>query len=84
MPAPRIRYTWTMRRIPARELRDQFARTLRSVEAGEPVADLAPIQTARRRFVPRAEIVHLLDELQNDPAFLKDINEAAGARISGL
>lgn len=56
------------RAIPQRELRNDNARVIAAVAAGEsfvvtrngvPVAELRPIQQARRRFVPKAELVAL-------------------------
>jgi prevent-host-death family protein len=52
--------------IPQRELRNDNARVIEAVVAGEsfvvtrngvPVAELRPIRTARRSFVPKAELV---------------------------
>jgi len=54
--------------IPQRELRNDNARVIEAVAAGEsfvvtrngiPVAELRPIQRAQRSFVPRTEIVAL-------------------------
>ncbi|HEX6511371.1 MAG TPA: type II toxin-antitoxin system prevent-host-death family antitoxin [Chloroflexota bacterium] len=54
--------------IPQRELRNQNAAIMDAVAAGEsfvitrngtPVAELRPIALARRRFVPKAELVAL-------------------------
>jgi prevent-host-death family protein len=54
--------------IPQRELRNDNARVIEAVVAGEsfvvtrngvPVAELRPIRTARRSFVPKAELVML-------------------------
>lgn len=54
--------------IAQRELRNQNAKIMDAVTAGEsfvvtrygkPVAELRPLQTARRSFVPREEIVAL-------------------------
>ncbi len=82
-----------MRTIPQRELRNQIARVLRQVEAGErlrvtvdgrPVADLVPISEARRTFVPREEVARILAEASLDPAFADDIAAATGATIEEL
>lgn len=52
--------------IPQRELRNQNAAVIAAVAAGEsfvitrngtPVAELRPITTGRRRFVPKAEVM---------------------------
>ena len=86
-------YTCSMRTIPQRELRNQIARVLREVEAGErlrvtvdgrPVADLVPIVDARRAFVPRDEVARVLAEAPLDRAFSGDIASATGATIEEL
>ena len=57
-----------VRTIPQRELRNDNARVIDAVASGEsfvvtrngvPVAELRPIKQARRRFVPKAELVAL-------------------------
>jgi prevent-host-death family protein len=54
--------------IPQRELRNDNARVIEAVASGEsfvvtrkgiPVAELRPIRTARRSFVPKIELVTL-------------------------
>ena len=54
--------------IPQRELRNDNARVIQAVAAGEsfvvtrngvPVAELRPIERIRRRFVPKAELMAL-------------------------
>ncbi len=54
--------------IAQRELRNDNARVIDAVAAGEtfvvtrngvPVAELRPIRTARRRFVPKTELIAL-------------------------
>ena len=56
------------RTIPQRELRNDNARVIEAVAAGEsfvvtrngvPVAELRPIQRIRRSFVPKAELMAL-------------------------
>ncbi len=82
-----------MRTIAQRELRNQTARVLRLVEAGErvrvtvngrPVADLVPIGVARRTFVPREEVEQLLVRAPLDAAFARDVEVATGATIDEL
>jgi prevent-host-death family protein len=82
-----------MRTIPQRELRNQIARVLREVEAGEtlritvdgrPVADLVPIRESPRTFVPREDIVGLLGRAPLDAEFARDVGEATGATIDEL
>ena len=61
-----------MATVPQRELRNNTAALLRRVEAGErltitvhghPVAELGPVETRRRTFVPREEIIEALSGL---------------------
>ncbi len=82
-----------MRHIPQRELRNDIARILREVEAGErlrvtvggrPVADLVPIEGSRRTFVPRDALVELLEKASLDRGFLRDVESATGATIDEL
>jgi prevent-host-death family protein len=56
------------RSIPQRELRNENAKVIEAVAAGEsfvvtrngvPVAELRPVRTARRSFVPKAELMAL-------------------------
>jgi prevent-host-death family protein len=71
-----------MRTITERELRNQLGRVLREVEAGEsvrvtidgqPVADLVPISPIRSTFVPRDEVLEILESLRPDPDFARDV-----------
>lgn len=82
-----------MRTIPQRELRNQIARVLRQVEAGErlrvtvdgrPVADLVPVRDFRRSFVPLEEINRIIAQAPLDPDFASDIAAATGATIEEL
>ncbi len=86
-------YTGNMRTIPQRELRNQIARVLRQVEAGErlrvtvdgrPVADLVPVGDTRRSFVSREEVDRILADAPLDPAFASDVAAATGATIEEL
>ena len=79
-----------MQTIPHRELRNQISRVLRQVEAGErlritvdgrAVADLVPVGSTNRTYVPRDEVVHLLARAPMDPSFAPDINRATGATV---
>lgn len=74
-----------MKTIPQRELRNQSGEILRQAEAGEqftitvdgrPVATLGPYQ--KRQWVPREELVKLLNSLPPDPTLLDDIRELGG------
>lgn len=82
-----------MRTIAQRELRNQIARVLRQVEAGErvrvtvggrPVADLVPIGGVRRTFAPRDEVAQILLRAPLDAAFAADIEAATGATVEAL
>ncbi|MBM2809515.1 MAG: putative prevent-host-death family protein [Chloroflexi bacterium] len=82
-----------MKTIPQRELRNQIARVLREVEAGEsmritvdgrPVADLVPITGKRRTFVPRSDVEWILANAPLDELFARDIDEMLGATIDEL
>ena len=82
-----------MRTIPQRELRNQIARVLRDVEAGEtvritvsgrPVADLVPIQGPRRRFVPRDEVAQVIRQAPLDSGFARDLEAVISASIDEL
>jgi prevent-host-death family protein len=74
-----------MRTIPQRELRNNIARVLREVEAGErlrvtvdgrPVADLVPIGGVRRTFVPVEDVARILRSAPLDSGFRRDIATA--------
>jgi prevent-host-death family protein len=67
--------------ISERELRNRISTVLREVEAGErmritvdgrPVADLVPLDGARRTFVSTADIVALLRRASLDQKFARD------------
>jgi prevent-host-death family protein len=82
----------TMRSIPQRELRNDVARVLRAVEAGEtievtvdgrPVAKIIPIER-RRTFVPWEQIERMLREAPLDPGFARDIEDAVGDTVDTL
>jgi prevent-host-death family protein len=81
-----------MRTIPQRELRNNIARVLREVEAGErlrvtvdgrPVADLVPIGGVRRTFVPVDDVGRILRSAPLDSGFRRDI-AATDATIDEL
>ena len=75
-----------MKTIPQRELRNNIARVLREVEAGErvritvngrPVADLVPIEEGYpRTFVPWEVVERIIREAPLDPDFLQDVRGA--------
>jgi prevent-host-death family protein len=79
--------------VPARELRNNTAELLRRVDAGEqivvttrgrPVASLVPFQSARRRWLPRAELERRLDVAQADPGLRGDLARLAGETTDDL
>jgi prevent-host-death family protein len=79
-----------MRIIPQRELRNDIARVLREVEAGEhlritidgrPVADLVPIGGVRRTFVSREDLTQLRETASLDAGFQADVAALTGATI---
>ncbi len=81
-----------MRTIPQRELRNDVARVLREVEAGEtievtvdgrPVARIIPIE-GRRTWVPWEQVEKILRESPLDPRFARDIDDAVGDTIDDL
>lgn len=72
-----------MKTIPQRELRNNIARVLREVEAGEhiritvngrPVADLVPVEEGYpRTFVPIELVEKMLREAPLDRDFMRDV-----------
>ena len=82
-----------MTEIASRELRNHTAGILRRVEGGEsltvtsngrPVAQLVPIPRARRSWLPREELIRILDEAQADPGLRDDLRELAGETTDDL
>lgn len=79
--------------IAQRELRNQNAQIIAAVEAGAsfvvtrngtPVAELRPLTTGRRRFVPRAEIAAVAAGPRVDAAaFRRDLDAAIDPRLRG-
>lgn len=79
--------------IAARELRNSTAEVLRRVEAGDeivittrgkPVAALVPLVQERRRWLPRAELVHRLAVAQADSGLRADLARLAGETTDDL
>lgn len=77
----------------ARDLRNDTAGLLRRVEAGEeivitvrgrPVAQLVPLAVARRRWLPRREVVRRLRASQADPGLREDLARLAGESMDDL
>jgi prevent-host-death family protein len=76
-----------MARIASRELRNQSSAVLRRVAAGEEVvitvrgeavAQLVPVVTSRRRWLPRADLVRRLAAAQADAGLREDLQRIAG------
>jgi prevent-host-death family protein len=81
-----------MKTIPQRELRNRISHVLRSVENGErlqitvdgrPVAELAPVGGRRRTFVPRDDVLAMLERAALDGNFGRDLR-AVSATIDEL
>ena len=73
--------------VSSRALRNSTAAVLQRVQAGErilitrygkPVAALAPVEAARRRWLPREELVKRLARAQADPGLRHDLGMLAG------
>jgi prevent-host-death family protein len=79
--------------LPTRALRNNTAAVLRRVQAGEeiiitvngePVAQLTPLPSPRRHWLPRAELVRRLRTAQADPAVRDDLARLAGETTDDL
>lgn len=82
-----------MATVPSRELRNDTAGVLRRVEGGErvtvtvngrPVAELVPVQRARRSWIRREELVARLRRAQADPGLRDDLARLAGDTTDDL
>jgi prevent-host-death family protein len=82
-----------MSEVASRELRNDTAGVLGRVQAGEDVvitvngrrvARLVPVQAARRRWLPRAELVRRLRTAQADPGLREDLAVLAGDTTDDL
>jgi len=73
-----------MRILPQRELRNDIARVLREVEAGEHLRitiDGRPVGGVRRTFVSREDLAQLLETASLDAGFQADVAALTGATI---
>lgn len=79
--------------VASRELRNNTADVLRRVQSGEeivittrgkPVASLVPVETTRRRWLPRAELVRRLAVAQADAGLRDDLAILAGDTTDDL
>lgn len=86
-------YDRRMSEVASRDLRNDTAGVLKRVQAGEDVvitvngkavARLVPVQPARRRWLPRAELVRRLGHAQADPALRDDLARLAGDMTDDL
>lgn len=82
-----------MPEVASRELRNDTAGVLRRVQAGEevvvtvngrPVAQLVPLQRARRQWLPRTELIRRLRVAQADPGLRDDLARLAGETTDEL
>lgn len=86
-------YDRRMAEVASRELRNDTAGVLRRVQTGEeivitvngkPVAQLVPLQRARRRWLPRTELTRRLRVAQADPGLRADLARLAGETTDQL
>ena len=79
--------------VASRELRNNTAKLLRRVNAGErvvitargkPVASLVAFEPSRRRWLPRAELLRRLAATQADPGLRDDLDRLAGDTTDDL
>lgn len=82
-----------MTRIASRELRNDTAGVLRRVQAGEEViltvrgeavAQIVPLSSPRRRWVPGSEMLRRLDRGAADPGLRDDLSRLAGDTTDDL
>jgi prevent-host-death family protein len=82
-----------MASVTAAELRNNTAGLLRRVQAegqvvitlrGEPVAMLVPFRDARRRWLPRGELVSRLARAHADPGLREELARLAGDTTDDL
>jgi len=86
-------YDRSMSEVASRDLRNDTAGVLKRVQDGEDVvitvngkavARLVPVQPARRRWLPRAELVRRLADAQADPGLRADLARLAGDTTDDL
>jgi prevent-host-death family protein len=82
-----------MTMVASRELRNNTASVLRRVQSGEPVvitvngaavAELVPVRTTARRWIPRTELARRLRQSQADPGLRADLARLAGDTTDDL
>lgn len=83
----------TIVEVATRELRNDTAGVLRRVEGGEsvvitvrgkPVADLVPHKPDEPRWMPREELIPLLEKYSADPGLRDDLERVAGDTTDDL
>jgi prevent-host-death family protein len=86
-------YGCRMIEVASRELRNDTAGVLRRVQDGEdvvitvngkPVAQLTAVHPARRRWLPRAEVLARLHNAQADPGLRAELAQLAGDTTDDL
>jgi prevent-host-death family protein len=86
-------YGVRMTHVAARELRNDTAGLLRRVAAGEdvvitvrgkPVAQLLPLTSSRRRWLPSQDLRARLDSAQADAGLAADLERLAGDTMDDL
>lgn len=79
--------------IASRDLRNHTADVLRQVAGGtpvtvtvngRPVAEIAPVRSARPRFFSRVDLVELLASAQTDPGLTGDLDQLSGETTDDL
>lgn len=89
----RICYICSMAVVASRDLRNHTAGLLRRVQGGEelvitvngrPVAQLVPVSEERRRWLPKADLVSRLRQVQADPGLRGDLSRLAGETTDDL
>jgi prevent-host-death family protein len=79
--------------IASRDLRNHTADVLRRVQDGdtvtitingEPVAEIIPVRSVRRAFIPKQELIEILATRQADPQLRDDLAMLAGETTDEL
>lgn len=79
--------------VAMRDLRNHTADVLKQVEDGQeivitrrgkPVAKLEPIHSTRRRPIPKAELIELLNTSQADPGLQEELRSMPGGTTDDL
>lgn len=82
-----------MSTVASRDLRNHTADVLRQVSGGTrvtitvngtPVAEISPVQSARRHFLSKADVIELISRSQADPGLTDDLATLAGETTDDL